>query len=186
MVEATPDMAKYCFAVISSELKKEAIPKAPQSIPDDPCPVFVSLKTVDGALRGCIGTFSAEPLREQLKNYAIAAACEDSRFPPVELSELPSLSCTVYVLHSFEKADDWKDWAIGMHGIRIRYKSYSATFLPSVMSEEGWNHEQTLRHLLRKAGYGGAVTEAVLDKVALTRYQESKASIDFLSIAAGD
>ncbi|RNF05641.1 ammecr1 [Trypanosoma rangeli] len=186
MVEATPEMAKYCFAVISSQLKREAIPTVPQSIPNEPCPVFVSLKTIDGALRGCIGTFTADPLHEQLKNYAIAAACEDSRFNPVELSELPSLSCTVYVLHSFEKAADWKDWVIGVHGIRITYKSYSATFLPSVMSEEGWNHEQTLRHLLRKAGYGGDVTESVLDKVYVTRYQESKASIDFLSIVPGN
>ncbi|KAF5223179.1 hypothetical protein ECC02_003718 [Trypanosoma cruzi] len=185
MVEATPDMAKYCFAVISSKLKNEAIPEAPQSISDDPCPVFVSLKTVDGALRGCIGTFAAEPLRGQLKNYAIAASCEDSRFRPVELSELPSLSCTVYVLHSFEKAANWKDWVIGIHGIRIRYKNYSATYLPSVMSEEGWNHTQTLNHLLRKAGYGGDVTESFLDKVEVTRYQESKASVDFLSIHSG-
>ncbi|ORC88436.1 ammecr1 [Trypanosoma theileri] len=182
MVGATPEMAAYCFAVIVSKLKNEPIPQVPQGIPNDPSPIFVTLKTLNGNLRGCIGNFSAEPLHDQLKNYAIAASFEDSRFPPVELNELPSLRCSVCLLHSFEKADNWKDWVIGVHGIRIRYQVYGATFLPSVMREEGWDHLQTLQHLLAKAGYRGEVTEAILNQVEVTRYQESKASVEFASL----
>ncbi|KEG14749.1 ammecr1 [Trypanosoma grayi] len=182
MVEATPDMARYCFAVISSRLKNEKIPNAPEGIPNDPCPIFVSLKTLHGRLRGCIGNFDAEPLHEQLKRYAIASAFEDSRFPPVELKELPSLTCSVCLLHSFEKAANWKDWVLGVHGIRIKYKHYGATFLPSVMPEQGWDHKQALHHLLKKAGYSGDVTESVLNEVDVTRYQESKADVCFASL----
>lgn len=53
-------------------------------------------------LRGCIGNFVALPLRAQLKDYAYAAAFDDHRFGPIELRELPHLSCTVSLLHSFE------------------------------------------------------------------------------------
>lgn len=44
---------------------------------DDPAPLFVTYNTLrkDGEkrLRGCIGTFSAGPLEEALKRYAIVA-----------------------------------------------------------------------------------------------------------------
>lgn len=182
MVEATPEMAKYCISVVASKLNRESIPKPPACIPDDPCPVFVSFKTMDGSLRGCIGNFNPEPLREQLKNYALAAAFDDSRFPPIELHELSLLKCTVYLLHSFEKAKNWKDWEIGVHGIRIKYRNYGATFLPSVMSEYGWDHKETLVNLLNKAGYRGEVSDSVLSAVEVIRYQESKASADLSSL----
>ncbi|KAH8603390.1 putative AMMECR1 [Trypanosoma vivax] len=185
MVVATTGMAQYCCAVIHSRLRGERPPEPPADIPNDPCPIFVTLKYLTGELRGCIGSFAAEPLHEQLKNYAIASAFQDSRFRPVALGELHSLSCSVCLLHTFEKASSWKDWQIGTHGIRIRYKSYSATYLPSVMPEQGWDHFQALESLLRKAGYTGQVTETVLNDLTLTRYQESKAGTTFASLNIG-
>lgn len=44
---------------------------------DDPAPLFVTYNTLregrEKRLRGCIGTFSAGPLQETLKRYALVA-----------------------------------------------------------------------------------------------------------------
>jgi MEMO1 family protein len=63
-------------------------------------PCFVSLKTFDGELRGCIGTI--EPMRETLAEEivanAISAAISDPRFDPVAADELANLRYSVDVL----------------------------------------------------------------------------------------
>jgi AmmeMemoRadiSam system protein A len=71
---------------------------------------FVSIKTRQGDLRGCIGTI--EPVRdtlaEELIINAISAATRDPRFPPVCANELPNLKYSVDVLSPPEPttADD--------------------------------------------------------------------------------
>jgi len=71
-----------------------------------PAPCFVSLKTLDGELRGCIGTI--EPTRDTLAHEiianAISAATNDPRFEPVEVEELSNLRYSVDVLFPPEKA----------------------------------------------------------------------------------
>nr|CEL76571.1 TPA: AMMECR1 family protein, related [Toxoplasma gondii VEG] len=74
------------------------------------CPAFVTwykrvprrlTDSEDGEeLRGSVGTFSAI-IPEEI-NYALIAAQEDSRLPPIELGEVPTLKGTVTVIHSFE------------------------------------------------------------------------------------
>src|SRR5688572_15226031 len=63
-------------------------------------PCFVSLKTLDGELRGCIGTI--EPAKVALAHEiianAISAAINDPRFDPVSEAELPNLRYSVDVL----------------------------------------------------------------------------------------
>jgi AmmeMemoRadiSam system protein A len=50
---------------------------------------FVTL-TIAGSLRGCIGALEAyQPLAEDVREHAVAAALEDPRFPPVEFLDLP-------------------------------------------------------------------------------------------------
>jgi AmmeMemoRadiSam system protein A len=62
--------------------------------------VFVTLRTQDGELRGCIGTI--EPARatvaEEVIQNAISAATRDPRFPPVAQHELAGLTYGVDVL----------------------------------------------------------------------------------------
>ena len=68
-------------------------------------PCFVCLKTLDGELRGCIGTI--EPARETLAREiianAISAAMNDPRFDPVTEEELPNLRYSVDVLRPAEE-----------------------------------------------------------------------------------
>ena len=68
-------------------------------------PCFVSLKTLDGDLRGCIGTI--EPARDTLAQEiianAISAATNDPRFERVRTEELSNLRYSVDVLFPAEE-----------------------------------------------------------------------------------
>jgi MEMO1 family protein len=80
----------------------EVIP-APESLSElltQRAACFVSIKTLDGDLRGCIGTIEPEKntLAEELIANAISAASRDPRFPPVREDELTSLKYSVDVL----------------------------------------------------------------------------------------
>jgi uncharacterized protein (TIGR00296 family) len=46
------------------------------------------------------------------------------------------------------------DIVVGRHGIILRKGHRSATFLPQVAPEQGWDRDTTLTHLSRKAGLG--------------------------------
>jgi AMMECR1 domain-containing protein len=47
----------------------------------------------ENQLRGCIGTFTASPLEENLGKYAGISAFQDTRFSPISINELPNLYC---------------------------------------------------------------------------------------------
>lgn len=51
------------------------------------------------------------------------------------------------------------DWELGVHGVRIsfyaRNKRFGACYLPDVAPEQGWDKEETIVSLMRKAGWGG-------------------------------
>ena len=63
----------------------------------------------------------------------------------------------VSLLHTFEHAKNALDWEVGKHGIMIDFsvdeEVFSATFLPEVAEEEGWDQLTTLKYLTRKAGF---------------------------------
>jgi AmmeMemoRadiSam system protein A/AmmeMemoRadiSam system protein B len=65
---------------------------------------FVSIKTRDGDLRGCIGTIDPvkDTLGEEIIANAISAATRDPRFAPVPATELPNLKYSVDVLSAPE------------------------------------------------------------------------------------
>ena len=67
-------------------------------------PCFVSLKTLDGELRGCIGTIesSRDTLAQEIVANAISAATNDPRFDPVRTEELSNLRYSVDVLFPSE------------------------------------------------------------------------------------
>ena len=67
---------------------------------------FVSIKTKDGDLRGCIGTIepSRDTLGEEVIANALGAATRDPRFKPVTANELSQLRYSVDVLSAPEPA----------------------------------------------------------------------------------
>ncbi|HEX7331439.1 MAG TPA: AmmeMemoRadiSam system protein A [Pyrinomonadaceae bacterium] len=68
-------------------------------------PCFVSLKTLDGDLRGCIGTIepARDTLAQEIVANAISAATNDPRFDPVRTEELSNLRYSVDVLFPAEE-----------------------------------------------------------------------------------
>lgn len=67
---------------------------------------FVSIKTYEGNLRGCIGTIepAKETLADEIIANAVSSATRDPRFPPVAPAELSHLRYSVDVLSSPESA----------------------------------------------------------------------------------
>jgi len=143
----------------------------------DASPFFVTWEK-RGRLRGCIGTLRTLP-HVELKSFSLKSALEDMRFDPVILRELPLLSVSVSILHSYEDASNWEDWEVGKHGLVITLERYSATYLPEVAQEQQWNHRETIESLLQKAGYKGVCNEHILTCVHVTRYQSAKAKMSY-------
>lgn len=114
-------------------------------------------------LRGCIGTFAPQPLESGIREYSNIAAFEDTRFLPIRESEFSKLSVDITILGQRVPCDHAMDWVLGKHGIVANFSGgKSATFLPEVPVEQGWNKEETLWHLALKAGAknpNGAVVE---------------------------
>lgn len=114
---------------------------------------FVTLKTSEGQLRGCIGVVESErSLIENVIDYAVIASQEDPRFPPVELKELFELNLEISVMGKVEKLSNIEDVVIGKHGLIIKQGRRQGLLLPQVPIEWGWNLIQFLEHTCKKAG----------------------------------
>ena len=179
-------LCKYCFEVLESSLSKGDPKKIkfPEEFKGKSYPLFVTWTIgKEKELRGCIGTFESGKLEKKLREYALISAFEDDRFEPIEKKEIKNLNCEVSLLVEFEKAKNAMDWTVGTHGIDIEFEDdkgvdYSATFLPEVAEQEGWDQRTTLKYLVRKAGYRGSL-DKILNRIKLTRYQSIKKTISF-------
>jgi len=119
---------------------------------------FVTFKN-KGKLRGCIGQFTSDaPLWRTVREVAVSSATRDTRFManPIKPSEIPHLEVEVSVLSPLSRVvDPLKEVVLGQHGIIIRDKGRSGTFLPQVATETGWSLKEFLGHCARdKAGLG--------------------------------
>jgi AmmeMemoRadiSam system protein A len=114
--------------------------------------VFVTLKK-QGQLRGCIGCITTDqPLYKAVSQMAIAAAFEDPRFPPVTKDELPELEYEISVLSPLKKVNSPKEIQLGVHGVQVVAGHNTGLFLPQVATENNWDLETFLNHLMLKAG----------------------------------
>ena len=99
---------------------------------------FVTL-TIDGELRGCVGALEPyQPLAEDVREHAIAAALEDYRFPPVREEELPRIKIEIsrltqpVPLSYIDAQDLLARLRPGVDGVILRDGWRRATFLPQV------------------------------------------------------
>ena len=99
---------------------------------------FVTL-TIHGELRGCIGALEAyQPLAEDVREHAVAAALEDPRFPPLTPLELNRIQIEVSRLTSPQELDyaDPEDLLKKLRphvdGVILKHGHRRATFLPQV------------------------------------------------------
>ena len=117
----------------------------------EPAAAFVTIHA-HGQLRGCIGLMRFDdPLWQNVRDAAVAAALEDPRFLPVAESELPGLELEVSVLDPPVALSDPAGFVAGRHGIVVERGMRRALLLPQVATEMGWDERQMLEAVCRKA-----------------------------------
>jgi hypothetical protein len=137
---------------------------------------FVTLKA-GGRLRGCIGSLAAyQPLLDDVKKNARAAAFQDPRFPPLTLPEFDAIAVEVSLLSpqaplSFTSEQDLlAQLRPGIDGLVLSHGQHRGTFLPQVW-ESLPRPEDFLAQLKRKAGLA---TDFWADGIAVSRYTVDK------------
>ena len=118
---------------------------------------FVTL-TIDGALRGCIGSLTAdESIISGVKRNAVNAAFQDPRFPPLTKDEAGRMAVEVSILSEAQPLayKNPKDLLAKLtprvDGVIIQKGLARATFLPQVW-EQLPDKDTFLEHLCTKAG----------------------------------
>ena len=185
-VKAHKMMCAFAFHALDAHLNgcSAKFPSGIEGVPQgsEVNGLFVTYEVKD-RLRGCIGRFSPAELHGGLKNMAVTAAIRDTRFPPMKPEELPAVTCSVTILSQMTQIDKWDNWEIGRHGIYMDYKeggnNYSATFLPSVIEDQGWSKQQTFENLLPKSGCRARATPEVLNKCVVHTYEGTKSHMAY-------
>lgn len=134
--------------------------KNPQFVESDvdetlrrPSGAFVTLRTRDGHLRGCIGSIHPVfPLFRAVWQSALNAAFRDPRFLPISSEEWKNLELEISVMGPIERVASVEEITIGRDGLIISIGSSAGLLLPQVASEHGWDRETFLSHTCVKAG----------------------------------
>jgi AmmeMemoRadiSam system protein A len=122
---------------------------------------FVTLRE-RGQLRGCVGyTANIEPLAKTVQENTINAATRDTRFPPVDSSELDDIVIEISALTPgdapetpFKEIHDHNEIVIGRDGLYIsKPGTRGGLLLPQVPVEQRWGVPEFLAAVCRKAGY---------------------------------
>ena len=114
--------------------------------------VFVTLNK-GGELRGCIGhILPKEALWKAVIENTMNSAFGDMRFSPVREDEVDNIEIEISVLSPLSRIEGPEEFRVGEEGIMIKLGRASAVFLPQVAKEQGWDKNETLCHLCRKAG----------------------------------
>ncbi len=148
-------LLKLARETLNRELRGEKMEINPADYPEklqEPRSVFVTLRE-EGRLRGCIGNLGdPAPLVQSVRDYAIKAALEDPRFPPVSFEELQKISIEISVMTPLKEIPHYRLIRLGVDGVVIRNGYRGAVYLPQVATETGWSLDTFLTNLCRKAG----------------------------------
>jgi MEMO1 family protein len=141
-----------------------------------PGATFVTL-TIDGALRGCIGSLQAHrALGLDVAANAENAAFRDPRFAPLSMQEWPQIEAEVSLLSTPEKAEFGHEIDLlgrlrpGVDGVILEHGGRRGTFLPQVWDSLP-DRRQFMQELKRKAGLA---PDTPLAQCQVWRYQVVK------------
>ena len=165
-------------AVNGRELPKLHLSTLPQNLQDQGAS-FVTL-TMNGNLRGCIGTLQAsQPLALDVQEHAVAAALEDYRFRPVQPQEVAGLLIEIshlspsQDLEYLSPKDLLSKLRPGVDGVVLRRGFQRATFLPQVW-ENIQDPSDFLTQLCYKMGVPGDLWSKEHLQVQIYQVQEFK------------
>jgi len=145
-------------SVIAEALGKQGEP-VDENLPwlHDKGASFVTL-TMNHQLRGCIGTLEAvQPLLQDIKTNAYAAAFRDPRFPPLTAAELDAIHIEISLLSTLQplsfkdEADALAQLRPQIDGLVFKCGHYRSTFLPQVWKQLT-DPAAFMAQLKRKAG----------------------------------
>jgi AmmeMemoRadiSam system protein A/AmmeMemoRadiSam system protein B len=147
---------------------------------------FVSIKTLDGDLRGCIGTIepAESTLAEELIANAVSSATRDPRFPPVRPEELSHLRYSVDVLSPPEPAQ-FEQLDPKVYGVIVEDEGGKrrGLLLPDLQGVE--TASQQVDIAARKAGIRPG-TPLKFSRFRVERYRESTQSFNQTSEQGAD
>ena len=167
-----PALARQTIETFVTTGKLIPAPESLSELLNQRAACFVSIKTLDGDLRGCIGTIEPEKntLAEELIANAISAASRDPRFPPVRADELPNLKYSVDVLSQPELAR-LEDLDPNVYGVIVEDQDGArrGLLLPNLKGID--TAAKQVEIASRKAGIGPG-TEVKLWRFRADRYRE--------------
>ncbi|MBI1885629.1 MAG: AmmeMemoRadiSam system protein A [Chloroflexi bacterium] len=143
--EAPPEAPSHPLARLARDAVEAWVRHGQALDPADPpedlpatAGAFVSIKTGDGRLRGCIGT--TEPtqptLAEEVVCNAIDSATRDPRFLAVIPEELPELAYSVDVLSQPEPVDGPEALDVKRYGVIVQCGGRRGLLLPDIEGVE--------------------------------------------------
>jgi AmmeMemoRadiSam system protein A len=132
---------------------------------------FVSIKTLDGDLRGCIGTIvPAQPsLDREIIENAISSSTRDPRFPPMKSTELSRVFFSVDVLSEPEPIKDRGVLDVKKWGVIVSKGMRRGVLLPDLEGVD--TVDAQLEIACRKAGIYD-VGGIFIERFSVERYPE--------------
>jgi AmmeMemoRadiSam system protein A len=132
---------------------------------------FVSIKTLSGDLRGCIGTIApVQPsLDREIVENAISSSTRDPRFPPMRFEELSGVVFSVDVLSEPEKVSDRSLLDAKKWGVIVSKGARRGVLLPDLEGVD--TVEAQLEIASRKAGIYDTNGLAI-ERFSVERYPE--------------
>jgi uncharacterized protein len=118
----------------------------------EPRGLFVTLRKA-GQLRGCIGTLSPDgDLTRIVAQYALRAAFEDPRFPPLTAEELAACDIEISVMDAPRPISGPEEIAVGQDGLILEAGRRRGLLLPQVATEWDFDAVRFLEAVCEKAG----------------------------------
>ncbi|MDR3354137.1 MAG: AmmeMemoRadiSam system protein A [Synergistaceae bacterium] len=131
---------------------------------------FVSIKTLAGDLRGCIGTIEPQhpSIDLEIMANAISASTRDPRFPPMTLAELSGVVLSVDVLSKPERVSGVGDLDPLKWGIIVSKGMRRGVLLPDLDGVD--TVQMQIEIASRKAGIFG-LDGISIDRFSVNRYK---------------
>ena len=133
---------------------------------------FVSIKTLSGDLRGCIGTIlPARPsLDIEIIENAVSSSTRDPRFPPMKKAELAGVVFSVDVLSEPEKIPDKSMLDVKKWGVIVSKGGRRGVLLPDLDGVD--TVDAQIEIASRKAGIFDDMSGVTLERFSVRRYPE--------------
>ena len=133
---------------------------------------FVSIKTLTGSLRGCIGTIlpTQSGLDLEIIGNAVVASTRDPRFPPMTSPELKEVTFSVDVLSLPEPVSDRGQLDPSVWGVIVSQGMRRGVLLPDLEGVD--TVEEQLGIAARKAGIGKLDSGVTIERFRVDRYKE--------------